>query len=127
MAGARLFEAGGVPSPFDPTIYDRPVGDDDRPRLLAKRSELGYVDRVQAALAHEPEAISAAELAHQTLLAHRRRAEQQRDVWSTARAMILQGTALARSSKLPKQVISDVRAVERVVGRIDSELQRGRP
>jgi hypothetical protein len=123
MAGARLFEAGGAPSPFDPAIYDRPVGDDDRVRLLAKRSELGYVDRTQAALAHEPEAISAAELAHQTLLAHRRRAEQQRETWQTARTLILQGVAVARSSRLPRRVISDVRAVERVVARVDAELR----
>jgi hypothetical protein len=105
----------------------RVVDELDPARLLHRRSEFGYTHRSVLALAREPEAVDERAQMSITVEAHRRRAQQQADTWSTARAMILQGTALARSSKLPKQVISDVRAVERVVGRIDSELQRGRP
>jgi hypothetical protein len=39
--------------------------------------------------------------------------------------MILQGTTIARSSSLPRRVISDVCVIERTVARVDAELRRG--
>jgi hypothetical protein len=60
--------------------------DEDRPRLLARRSEFAYTDVPALSLPGEPEAISESEQRRQTLAARRKRDQQQRQTWLEARA-----------------------------------------
>ena len=97
----------------------------DEPRLLARRSELGYTDAPTRALPGEPEAISEEEQARQTLAARRAQERQQREAWQQARARIVDGVSIVRTTKpaMPRQVVSTVRVIERAVARVDAELR----
>jgi hypothetical protein len=91
---------------------------------LHRRSEFGYTDRTQTALPAEPEAVSEQEQARLTLAAQREQERQQHQAWQEARARIVDGVTIVRSSRLPKHIISDVRVIERTVARVDAELRR---
>lgn len=96
----------------------------DPPRLLAKRSEHGYVDRVDRALEDEPEAISAAEQRYQTRQAARLRAERDREAWRTSRSAIL---LALESVRIEVDVENDLRTIRRACERIDRKLGVWRP
>lgn len=90
----------------------------DSPRLLALRSEIGYVERSELALPDEPEAVSSAEQRYLTRQAERTQRERERATWRSARGAIddaltsLQGASFASSQH-------DIRAIRRLVERID--------
>lgn len=90
-------------------------------RLLAARSEVGYVDRVDRAMSDEPEAVSASYQRMLTADAQRSRALAERARWVSARDEIraqvgsLTGSAFAR-------VESDLRVLLRQVDKIDKRL-----
>jgi hypothetical protein len=94
----------------------------DAPRLLARRSELGYVHYPVGAVPGEPEAVSAAEQQRQTLETRRRERAKQRAAWTDARALIVDGVTIARASHLPRSIVSATRVISRVVDRIDQQL-----
>jgi hypothetical protein len=95
----------------------------DEPRLLAAKSELGYVNRTAAALPGEPEAVDADTQARFTLEARRERERQQQRAWEQARGKIIDGIEIVGAAKLPKQVFSSVRVIRRQVDRIDRQLR----
>jgi hypothetical protein len=98
--------------------------DGDRPRLIARRSELGYVERAALALPHEPEAVDAATQAGLTLAAHRRQVRERADAWQTGRRLILDGVRVVRAARPPRAIVGDLRVLERQVSRIDDRLRR---
>jgi hypothetical protein len=101
--------------------------DEDRPRLLARRSEFAYTDVPALSLPGEPEAISESEQRRQTLAARRKRDQQQRQTWLEARARIVEGVTLVRTSRppMPQRIMSSVRVIERTISRVDAELRGG--
>ena len=96
----------------------------DEPRLLARHSASATPTPTRA-LPGEPEAISEEEQARQTLAARRAQERQQREAWAQARARIVDGVSIVRTTKpaMPRQVVSTVRVIERAVARVDAELR----
>lgn len=90
-------------------------------RLLAARSELGYVDRVDRALIDEPEAVSAETQRMLTESAHRSRAAQDRSTWLSAQAQIRDAVAML-SAPAFDGVRGELRIIIRHVERIDKIL-----
>jgi hypothetical protein len=97
------------------------MGESDAPRLLARRSEYGYVDRPGLALTREPEAIDAEEQERQTIDARRRDRERRLDAWRPARSLIFAGL-VAFQPAADSRSASDLRAIERTLRRIDQRL-----
>jgi hypothetical protein len=62
--------------------------DQDPPRLLAIRSELGYTDRIDKAMREEPEAVSRHEQDVISQRARRDWLDRRRTAWKDARATI---------------------------------------
>jgi hypothetical protein len=96
----------------------------DALRLLAQRSELGYVDRVDRALTDEPEAVSAAEQRFQTRQAARLKEERERESWRSARSSIL---LAIESVHVEADVEHELRAIRRACERVDRKLGLWRP
>jgi hypothetical protein len=100
----------------------------EEPRPLAKASQRGYTSALQLALHAEPEAISREEQQRQTLEARRRWAAEQGRAWETARQHIFDAVEGFRRDGHPDgQLLNDVKAIERQVGRVDrclADLQR---
>jgi hypothetical protein len=95
----------------------------ETPRLLARRSELGYVPDARRAVRGEPEAVDALEQQRQTLDARRRWESEQRRAWGTARRRISTAVETFKADAHPDgQLLSDVRVIERQVGRVDKRL-----
>jgi hypothetical protein len=93
------------------------------PRLLARASERGYTSALQLAMHGEPEAISNEEQQRQTLAARRRWQAKQRRAWGTARQHIFDAVEGFRRDGHPDgQLLNDVKAIERQVGRVDKHL-----
>jgi hypothetical protein len=90
-------------------------------RLLHRRSEHGYTDRLAQAMPHEPEAISALEQSHLTDDAHRRASQRELDAWR--RFLEIVGPELVELSRaLDRGLASDLRALGRQLERIDRKL-----
>jgi hypothetical protein len=96
----------------------------DAVRLLALRSEIGYVDEPIRALVDEPEAVSAAEQRYQTRQAARLKEEREREVWRTARASIL---LALETVHVDADVSHELRAIRRACERVDRKLGLWRP
>jgi hypothetical protein len=89
----------------------------DPPRLLARRSEIGYVDRVDLALPDEPEAVPfdyQARLAREARSRDRDTFVEQRDTIKAA-LDLLDGAGFAPIS-------NDVRLMRRTLERMDRKL-----
>jgi hypothetical protein len=67
---------------------DKRQRDQDPPRLLAIRSELGYTDRIDKAMREEPEAVSRHEQDVISTRARRDWLDRRRVAWREARAVI---------------------------------------
>lgn len=96
---------------------------DDRPRLLAARSEHGYVDRPNLALPEEPEAVSAEEQRRQSEQGHRRDRQRRIAAYTSAASTI--STALddfVAAVGADSRVVSQVRVVRRQVAALGREL-----
>jgi hypothetical protein len=93
----------------------------DKPRLLAKRSEVGYVSDSARALRGEPEAVSASEQRHLTQLARRRERQRRVDAWRPARSLLMAGI-VAYTPAADPTTRSDLRVIQRVVQKIDRRL-----
>jgi hypothetical protein len=95
--------------------------DADRPRLLHK--VIGYTSNPFQALPCEPEAVSEEEQLRITRRVRRREEEQLRDAWRKAHDGIDGAIEGFRSSgRLPPPVVSDLRVIQRQVGRLDRRL-----
>jgi hypothetical protein len=93
--------------------------DDDAPRLLAARSELGYVAEQHRALRDEPEAISASEQRRQSVIAQRAQRERLRREWAPVLADLDAFLSLA----LPRGVAHRASSVARLARSVDRELR----
>jgi hypothetical protein len=97
---------------------------DDRPRLLHARSEYGYTDRIQAALPHEPEAVSAEEQKRQTLQARRDDQQRRADAWKAAHGQIDGALQRFKQEGRPDpRTVSDLRVIERQARRVGERLR----
>jgi hypothetical protein len=94
----------------------------ERLRLLARRSEVGYVDRYALALSQEPEAVPPDYQRQLTRQAHRRAEDRQRDAWQEASTTIASALARLSSARLDPKITSTVRVIERARARIDQEV-----
>lgn len=95
----------------------------DEPRLLAQRSELGYVRFGGQALAGEPEAVDEATQERFALAARRARDEQLRAAWALAHGQIDSALRTFEEAGRPdSRTLSDARAIERTAARIDKRL-----
>jgi hypothetical protein len=99
--------------------------DDDKPRLLAARSEHGYTDRVGEALRDEPEAVPADEQRRQTQEAHRRDRLRLRREWANVHQAI--DPPLRRFAEVTARsdphLHRELGHVNRAIRRLDRELQ----
>jgi hypothetical protein len=94
----------------------------DEPRLLARRSELGYVAHVAGALHGEPEAIPASVQAELSLRARRGAEQRQRVAGGDARRQIV--PAIEDFGRVAEpRVRGHLRALSRAVARVDAELR----
>jgi len=93
----------------------------DEPRLLALRSEFGYVDRTIGAMADEPEAVSEAEQRVMTQGAAALADLLRRQTWIEARDGIRASLALLDLAVF-SDVSRDLRAIDRLVERLDARL-----
>lgn len=85
----------------------------DEPRLLAARSELGYVTHTHQALPDEPEAVSADEQRRITRDAQLDERERQRAAVHDALDVVRPALAELCRTKLDKRLLSCVRAMQR--------------
>jgi hypothetical protein len=95
----------------------------DRPRLLHRRSELGYTDRPARAMISEPEAVPADYQRQLTADAPRRAAARDREVWVASRDRIRVELALLARHRFGRDVSSDLRVLERLVDRLDQLIR----
>jgi hypothetical protein len=91
----------------------------DRPRLLHRRSELGYTDRLQAAVPGEPEAVPADYQRRLTAEAPRRAAARDLEVWTPARDRIRGELERLRQHRFARDLSSDLRVIERQVEKLN--------
>ena len=97
--------------------------DSDDVRLLARRSELGYVTRHHLAMIHEPPAVPAEYQAQLTAQAQRVQQDQLLGEWIKCRDRISGAVEhFANVTKPGHQVRSDLRVLERQVARLDQRL-----
>jgi hypothetical protein len=92
------------------------------PRLLARRSELGYTPRTAQALNGEPEAVSAGEQGELTRQAAHRADERERALWRNRRDVIA-GQLEHAHRELDRSIASDLRVIERQLERITRKLR----
>jgi len=93
----------------------------DRPRLLHRRSEVGYTDRLREALPDEPEAVDTDTQRHLTRQAGRRRDDRRRDCWSTARGQLEEAVHELRQAFGP-EVAPELRGIRREIDRLARKL-----
>jgi len=93
----------------------------DRPRLLASRSEVGYVDSTRRALVDEPEAVSAEEQAHLTRQAHVAGSRRRRREWQAIRGC-LEEQADALKTRFGPEVSNELRELRRTIDRLERKL-----
>jgi hypothetical protein len=91
------------------------------PRLLHRRSELGYTDRPDLAMPHEPEAVSSSEQRRLTAEARARASEREREAWRRFRAIVLP-ELVELNAALDRGLTSDLRALARQLERIEQKL-----
>jgi len=91
------------------------------PRLLARRSELGYTDRPAQAMPHEPEAVPSDAQRRITDDARRRASQRELDAYRSF-ASIVFPALLELGRGLDRAYASDLRAVARQVERIGRRL-----
>jgi hypothetical protein len=85
---------------------------DDRPRLLARRSEHAYTSAPQLALHAEPEAVDEQTQRELTRRAHRREADRLADVWREGRELIVAGVDLVMAcTAADRRLKSDLRVL----------------
>jgi hypothetical protein len=94
----------------------------DRPRLLHRRSELGYTDRVDQALTLEPEAVDEATQSRITRAAKTRDLDRRRTRWHECRTRLLRELAVAREL-FGTAASAETRAIGRAVDRLDRQLR----
>jgi len=95
----------------------------DSPRLLARRSELGYTDRLETAVRDEPEAVDASTQARLTRQAGQKADQKRRQAWIDARQRIVGELEVLRSTFGPT-VSNELRNMRRELDRLDSKLAR---
>jgi hypothetical protein len=98
------------------------TGRADRPRLLAARSEVGYVDHPSLALPSQPEAVPLDYQHYLTDRASRRADERRREAWRESRELLQRGLDLPRGRPLGKELAGDLRVVQRQLERIDRRI-----
>jgi hypothetical protein len=95
----------------------------DRPRLLHRRSELGYTDTTQTAMQGEPEAVPAEYQRRLTDAARRRQEAAQQEAWRRAHGEITDAVEeFKRDGHPDRRLLADVRAIERTASRVDRRL-----
>jgi hypothetical protein len=92
----------------------------DEVRLLAARSEVGYVSELHRALHDEPEAVDAATQERYSELARRRDSQRLRAEWGPHRDLILREVDLfLNRSTLPSRLRRSVALVARAARGVD--------
>jgi hypothetical protein len=100
--------------------------DEPEPRLLAARSELGYVSYGGRALRAEPEAVDRETQQRLTLAARRRWTAEQRRAWGQAHRQISGALAeFEHSGPVDRGILHAAAAVERAAKRVDAKLELG--
>ena len=94
----------------------------DEPRLLHRRSELGYTNRSVEAANGEPEAVSEDEQARITASAHRREAGDRHEQWLRIRRELEEHLDELRST-FGSLVANELRALRRELDRLDVRLR----
>lgn len=94
----------------------------DSPRLLHRRSQHGYTDRLDLALPHEPEAISAADQAFLTARAQRAQHQVQLQEWEARRAAIAREIDWLYSQRFARDVSKTLRTLRRQLDRVDKQI-----
>ena len=94
------------------------VGEADPPRLLAQRSELGYVDRPDLALPEEPEAVPADVQRQITADAARGQRDRERAQWIASYELIVVALAPLDAATFAR-INADLRSIRRILERID--------
>jgi hypothetical protein len=90
------------------------------PRLLHRRSELGYTDRIATALAAEPEAVDADTQDELTRSAGMREHDRRRRTWAGVRGRLTD--ALDELGRLGADVQEELRAMRRTLDRLERKL-----
>jgi hypothetical protein len=98
------------------------VSQADEQRLLAARSELGYVSDPHRALRSEPEAVDAATQERFSLAAHRAQEQRQRDQWARTHRTISGALQAFEACHPDRRVMTGVRAIEREARRVDRRV-----
>jgi plasmid stabilization system protein ParE len=84
---------------------------------------IGYTSNSHEALPREPEAVDEQTQAHFSHVARRRQEEQLREAWRRAHDGITGSLAdFKRNGHPDRRLLSDVRVIERQVGRVDKRL-----
>jgi hypothetical protein len=94
-------------------------------RLLAAKSEYGYVERVATALRDEPEAVSESFQRQLTHDAQRREREQRVAAWKTAHATITSALGTFKQScRIDPPLANALRSIERQAVALDRRVAR---
>lgn len=97
--------------------------DGEQGRYLHRNPARNYAQIPFLGVRFEPECISETEQLAQTLAARRRWTAEQRRAWGTARQHIFDAVEGFRRDGHPDgQLLNDVKAIERQVGRVDKHL-----
>jgi hypothetical protein len=94
---------------------------DHAARFLHRRSELGYTDRPDLALWHEPEAVSADEQRRLTAQARLHAAEREREAWRRFEQIVMP-ELVELGHALDRALASDLRVLARQLERISRKL-----
>jgi hypothetical protein len=97
------------------------VGVDDSRRLLARRSEFGYTDRVDRAMNGEPEAVSREEQHRITAEAQFRARRREALIWLEIRGRIERDLGYLQDQFGP-QIANELRAMRRELDRLGRRL-----
>lgn len=104
------------PAPGAPPVVVEP------PRLLAAKSEYGYVDRVDLALVDEPEAVAVADQREITARAQRQASTRALALWRDSSARWLGDLDALVATRFDVDVSDELRALTRAIERVDRKL-----
>lgn len=94
----------------------------EAPRLLARRSELGYTDRLGLALPDEPEAVPASYQRRLVVAASQAERARKLEEWEAATIPFRLALRALKDTPLGRERHSDLRVIARVIDRVDREL-----
>lgn len=98
------------------------MADSDPVRLLHRRSEVGYTDRLAQALPNEPEAVSRHVQRELTERSHRDAGVRERIAWQASQGVLLDELKYLRATSFARRIQGKLGQLEKIIGEIDRAL-----